>query len=106
MLVTCCAYLMRRFGAAHSFLYGVSERSPSYVLRFVSLLLCFPYFECIQPTMTYSIDLGLRSSRSGALGNTQSPSGGGCSLSSGCVYRKLKSGRSDDEVRRVSRVIS
>jgi len=45
MLETACTYLMRRFAAAHRFLRDVSERPLPDILKFISLLLCFPCFE-------------------------------------------------------------
>lgn len=40
-LVAICTYAMRRFGAAHAFLYRVSERPQTDILKIVPLLLCF-----------------------------------------------------------------
>src|ERR1700731_4671450 len=48
LLVTICAYVMRRFAAAHRFFEGVSEHAATDVSQLVSLFLCFPCFEANQ----------------------------------------------------------
>src|SRR5947209_4973919 len=45
MLVAICTYPMRWFGAAHSWLQHISERTPSQVLKLIILLFTFPCFK-------------------------------------------------------------
>src|SRR5580700_6298788 len=45
LLITICAYIMRRFAAAHRFFDGVGERAVTDIGELISLLLCYPCFE-------------------------------------------------------------